>query len=129
MHVRDENHDLARALEAEITDGLHGRALTTTFVVDELMTLIQARGAGKAAVAMAADLLGLEGEEVPLATVLDVDQTLVHATWGTFQRHYEDGLSFTDCSHLVVMDRWNIDRLATFDGGFEGLVDVVPATG
>ena len=129
LHTRDRNHEAARALEAELLDGVHGRVMTTTSVGDELMTLIQARGGQASDVRAAADLLGLAGQGPPLATILDADPSHVVATGRLFDRHVDQGLGSTDRSHLVTMERWSIDRLATFDRGFEGLVEVLPATG
>ncbi len=42
-----------------------------------------------------------------------------------YRRHFDRGLSFTDCTTIAVMDELGMRDLATFDGGFEGLVGSV----
>lgn len=130
VHEDDEHNEDAEAILAAAMEGRHGRILTTRDIVGETLTLLLARGAPKATVQEFAALVGLE-EDPPhpqLSTVLDVQAALSLDAWELFQRHYEDsGLSFTDCTTVVAMRRKGIERIASFDEGFDGIVERVSA--
>jgi len=42
--------------------------------------------------------------------------------WITFSRYVDKKLSFTDCSIIKLMKNKGIDHLASFDGGFDGIM-------
>lgn len=126
VHERDDHHEQAQALVAACMDGAHGSIYTTSDVVDETFTLVLSR-AGAKGWGMIQDLGGLLGftETQPtIAMVVDIDRSSRHAAWTLFESHYEDeGLSFTDCTSLVAIRRKGIDAIASFDDGFDGLVE------
>lgn len=128
LHERDGRHEDAQALLAACMEGVHGAIYTTSDIVDETLTLTLARG-GDAGWGMIQDLGGYFGftETQPqLATVLEVDPSLQAQAWTLFERHYEErGLSFTDCTSLVTMRERDIETIASFDDGFDGLVERV----
>lgn len=128
LHERDQDHEAAQAIFAACMDGAHGQVFTTSDVVDETFTLALSR-AGADSGGMIQDLAGFVGftETRPtVASVLDVDRERQRAVWPLFERHYEEkGLSFTDCTSLVTMRERGIDKIASFDDGFDGLVERV----
>ena len=42
-----------------------------------------------------------------------------------YRSEFERGLSFTDWASVVLIEEEGLDAIATFDGGFRGLVEVV----
>jgi hypothetical protein len=42
--------------------------------------------------------------------------------WITFAKYADKKLSFTDCSIIELMKNKGIDHLASFDGGFDGIM-------
>lgn len=126
LHEDDEHHEHARAIVAACVEGRHGRVVATRDVVVETLTLLLARGLPRSAAREFAALVGLEADtSLPqLAAVLDVGTAGSREAWRLFRRHYEDkGLSFTDCTSLATVRRKGIDALASFDEGFDGLVE------
>lgn len=125
----DEHHEQAVELVRALGEGQHGVPLTSDYVVDEVMTLIRKRQDPPELEVRARRLLPFPEPGLPGLGLATVSPQQVRETMETFERYRDQGLSFTDASHLVLMDRYEIDRLATFDTGFEGLVDVVPEAG
>lgn len=127
-NTRESRREAAVDLFAEMVEGKHGRICTTTFIVDETLTLLGARGQSHEAARRILGIMGLAPDTgLPhLIEVLDVTLDDVRATLALQERHWDRGLSFTDCTSLHVMARDGIDALATLDAGFEGLVPVVP---
>lgn len=126
LNKGDENTEEAEAILAACMDGVHGAVLTTSDVVDETFTLLLARGSPLAHAEQFRTLVGWGTDEPPLASVLEIDQTRRRRAWDAFERHYEEkGLSFTDCTSLVTMRERGIDKIASFDDGFDGLVERV----
>lgn len=107
-------------------NGRHGAIFTTTFVMDEAISLARVR---KQPYAMVQDLLGLVGldDRAGVPTVVRLKEVGINdmAHCAALQERYWDrGLSFTDCTSLHVLARDGIDAIATFDAGFGGLATV-----
>lgn len=128
LHARDEHHEDAQAILTACLEGIHGPVYTTSDIVDETLTLTLARG-GAAGWGMIQDLGGYFGftkEQPQLATVLEIDRSIQIDAWTLFERHYDErGLSFTDCTSLAAMRDRGIDKIASFDERFDGLVERV----
>lgn len=124
---RDPNHDRAEALLRAVTDGAYGRAVTSDYIVDEALTWLRVRVRRRAAEQVLVRLVfGDEHHEPVVDHVLRVHGHVFNAALGLFGERFERGLSFTDCTTIVLMERHRIGHLATFDSGFPGLVSVVP---
>jgi predicted nucleic acid-binding protein len=54
----------------------------------------------------------------PFTIMLRVDDEAFDEAWGRFKS--ERGLSFTDCSSFVLMERYGVGNAFTFDGHFKG---------
>jgi len=54
--------------------------------------------------------------------MLFIDQEILERGWITFAKYADNKLSFTDCSIIELMKNKDIDHLASFDGGFDGIV-------
>lgn len=127
LYTRDSRHEPAKEVMQACLDGVHGRVVTTTFTLDELASIGQGKGLPRLWATELDDLMrpGPDGE----ATI-----ELIHPSGATLERahrryvdRYDQGLSLTDWVQVVTMEEEGIARIATFDTGFQGLVDVVPA--
>jgi len=68
-------------------------------------------------------MLGNEKKDIPrFINMLFIDQEILEKGWITFARYADKKLSFTDCSIIELMKNKGIDHLASFDGGFDGIV-------
>lgn len=127
FHVRDEHHQRALRLMDDIRARVLGRACTTTFVVDEFMSLCQRKGASHDQALRALALVGLSPGQGggPVVELLEVTIDELPFSIKAHERLRSRGLSFTDCTHLATMRRHRLEQLATFDSDFDGLVPVV----
>jgi predicted nucleic acid-binding protein len=121
----DVNH--ARARKALARLGRDGRELlTTTYVLDETLTLVRLRLGHPHAVTL--------GEKLMASTwcrILDISAELRQAAWEIFVRHSDQTFSFTDCTSFAVMRAMRLSEAFTFDRGDFGAAGfvVVPPVG
>jgi len=54
--------------------------------------------------------------------MLFIDLKMLENERDTFAKYADNKLSFTDCSIIELMKNKGIDQLASFDGGFDGIV-------
>jgi len=59
----------------------------------------------------------------PRIIELRVSGDAFNATWELLKSLKERFLSFTDCTSLALMEKNGIKRIASFDSGFDGLVE------
>ena len=95
--------------------------LTTTFVLDEVATLLNSQGYHRRAV-----LVGTQLMEDPAGGMVHVDPDLLSRGWAYFCRRADKRYSLTDCISFVVMRELGIQQALTFDhhfaqAGFEAL--------
>ena len=109
------NHETAINLLEEIEEKKFGNVLITDYLFDETMTLIFAKADIEKAIVVGKVLLNSY-------EVIEVSKSLFYEAWQLFQRH---NISFTDCTNVIVMKHFEIQYLATFDGGFKGIVKTV----
>jgi predicted nucleic acid-binding protein len=89
------------------------RLATSTYVFDELVTLVQARVGHHKAVAVGNALRTAAGLEM-----LAVSETVETASWNLFAQRGGRGYSFTDCTSFVLMQEFNLHRAVTLDQHF-----------
>jgi predicted nucleic acid-binding protein len=99
------------------------RVTTTTFVLDEVVTLLNSRGNHALAVAVGRQIL-----ESPAFGLIHIDDRLLSRGWDYFVRHEDKRYSLTDCISFVVMNERGLRRALTFDhhfaqAGFECVPD------
>jgi predicted nucleic acid-binding protein len=117
--MRDVNYqDAIRTLSS-----LRERLVTSDYVVDETLTLLQSRGERLHALKFGAKVI-----DGAFAEIITVHKHDFDRAWEVFQRCNDKGWSFTDCTSLVVMQRLGIQRAFAFDDHFRqfGAVTVVP---
>lgn len=88
--------------------------VTTTYIVDEVVTFFNNRGRHEKAVAIGHQLLTSRSIEL-----LHVDEELFRAGWEFLVKHGDKRYSLTDCISFVVMRRMGLQDALTFDAHFE----------
>jgi predicted nucleic acid-binding protein len=88
-------------------------AVTSTFIVDETVTLLQRRAGHRAALIFAERALGHA-----ILPVLEVNDSLLLDALARFRRSPGLEFSFTDCTTFCIMDREGIQRAFAFDEDF-----------
>ena len=87
--------------------------LTTTFVLDEVVTFLNSRGEHDLAVEIGNQML-----TSPAIEMIDVDRTLLQEGWTYFINHADKSYSLTDCVSFVAMRQRNLTESLTFDHHF-----------
>jgi uncharacterized protein len=115
------------ALEIK-NENIHGRVLnhwlslvdqkpqlvTTTYVFDEAVTLLNSRKLHGKAVEVGTLLL-----ESPDILLIDIDSSLFEQGWQDFKRYKDKSFSLTDCLSFVVMNERNVTSALTLDLHFQ----------
>jgi len=114
----DINHERAVKLMADALKGAYGRVFTSEdYILDEAVTLALVRTRRpELAIDVGKFILAS-----PRITLLIVSADMVGRAWERFQELAARGLSFTDCTTLVLMEQYGIDYLLSFDRHFDGL--------
>ncbi len=128
VNKRDEHHTSATRLVEEIIKNKYGAAFTSDMIFDESMTFILYKTGDIGKAASVRDLiLGNKEKDIPrFITIIFMDGDVLEKTWNPFVKYADKKLSFTDCSTLELMRLRGIEYLASFDGGFNGLVERIP---
>jgi predicted nucleic acid-binding protein len=115
----DRDHGSANAW----FEGNNERLATTDYVIDELLTLLKARGEYRRALRLGKKLFAEDICDLIWVTPEDIRQA-----WGLFSTYQDKEWSFTDCVSRSVMERSGITRVFAFDHHFRqfGTVTVVP---
>jgi predicted nucleic acid-binding protein len=89
--------------------------VTTNFIVDELITLLIARGLSFSAFeGMVDDLMAGK-----LCRVERVDSVVETAAWHFLKKHSDQRFSFTDCTSFLTMKSLGIRQVIALDHHFE----------
>lgn len=107
---KDRNHDAA----ARFVQESHSPLVTSTYVLDETVTLVQ-RHLGHALAIRVGQQLWAE-KIARLVHVTPADELLA---WSIFTRYPDKGFSFTDCTSFAMMQRLGLDTAFAFDAHFE----------
>lgn len=87
--------------------------MTTSLVLIETVTFINARGFHSKAVEYGDMLLGS-----PFVELVQVDESLLMEGWEYFKRHSDKRFSLVDCVSFVVMEKYDIYTAYAFDRDF-----------
>jgi predicted nucleic acid-binding protein len=122
---RDENHLRAEGIIAGVLAGEFGTAYTSDYIFDEAVTMALARtGRNELAISLGKAMLGQGGTRL-FSIMLKVDDEAFSRSWSAFVDYSERGLSFTDCTSIALIALRKIDKIASFDSSFDGLVERV----
>jgi len=111
---RDRAHELAKKILEKTMGGAHGKPLVTDYIVDEVLTWLNARATHELAVETA-DFFFLSDQ----VEVIKVDWAVLREAYEFFKKH--DFLSFTDCTTAAVAKTKGIKDIATLDEDFSKL--------
>lgn len=97
---------------------------TSTYILDETVTLIKAHLGHSAAVRFGEKL-----RQEQIAKLLRITEQDEQRAWEIFVRHQDKAFSFTDCTSFAVMERLQVDTAFAFDDHFRqyGKFVVVPS--
>lgn len=94
-------------------DSNNDRLVTSDYVADEVLTLINARYRRQTALQVGEALVGQRLAELLFLTEEDFGRA-----WEIFRSHSDKAWSFTDCTSLALMQRLGITRAFAFDRHF-----------
>lgn len=117
-NASDKNHERGKEVMKRALLGEFGTVYTSDYVIDEAITTALAR---TRRVEQAIDV----GEYIlssPRIVKLRVTEEVFEEAWERF-RSLKKLMSFTDCASLVLMEKEGIKKIASFDAGFDGLVE------
>ena len=109
----DEKHKSAQSVKARIASKELGQPYISDYIFDELVTFLKARQVRPEKVEEFGDSL-LEDESIKL---LKVDSAVFLRSWELFKK--SAGLSFTDCTSIVLAREFGIKNIASFDSDFD----------
>ncbi len=111
-YARDQYHSVAinhwNTLSRDSLD-----LVTTSYVLDEVVTFLASRGYHSEAVSIGNTLL-----QSSAIQMIHVDQPLLLEAWRYFQRHDDKRYSLTDCVSFAIMTNLGIQTAYSFDRNF-----------
>ncbi len=110
--ANDRYHEAARQHWERVKISLP-LLVTTSYVLDEIVTFFNRIGHHAKAVAVGNTLL-----YSPSVQFIHVDEALFYESWAYFQQHQDKDYSLTDCISFVVMRNLGIAVAYTFDRHF-----------
>lgn len=126
---RDAHHEAAWRILDRVAAGEWSSVHTSDYVVAESMNFIARKVKSKgAAEALADHVFGSTRGPAVVTSVLRIHSGRFATAAASFRKHFDEGLSFTDWTSLVVMEDERIGQIATFDRGFAGRATVVDGT-
>lgn len=109
----DQYHNSAQNIGQRLIVGEMGKCYTSEYIFSEVMTLLRARKFPENQI----EKVGSALLHDPLITLLRMDFAQFQETWALFKKY--EGLSFTDCSTIVVSNAFGIKAIASFDTDFD----------
>ncbi len=121
---KDKHHAQAFGLIDDIMENKYGAVFTSDLVFDEAVTFMLYKTGDIRNASRIRDLIsGNKEKNIPqFVNMLFIDSEVLEEGWKIFVKYADKKLSFTDCSTIVLMNTKDIEYLASFDGGFDGIV-------
>jgi hypothetical protein len=110
----ESRHDAAMKCLEEIRKGRHGAAVTSDFVLDEVLTLLRMKIGLPAAESVARR--SMESESVRIAYV---GPETFRQAWEMMRGHRDKRWSLTDCTSFLLMKDLGISVAFALDKNFE----------
>ena len=120
---RDPFHARAVVIGQEIMGGQHGRPVVSDYIFAEVLNFLSGRQTPEHRFRQVIDeLLGRGGH--PWVHLVRVGPEMFDAAVALFEKlGPARGLSFTDCSSIVLARGLGTSLIASFDSGFDGVLD------
>ncbi|KAA0222217.1 type II toxin-antitoxin system VapC family toxin [bacterium] len=109
----DQNHEAALLHWEQEVSSSPPSWITTSYVLDEVVTYFNACNLHAKAVEIGQRLMSS-----PSIQFVHVDESLFQEAWSYFQRHNDKRYSLTDCVSFVLMTKMGIKSALTFDKHF-----------
>ena len=110
--MTDQNHEKALQLWNELLKDLP-EMVTTTYVIDEIVTFFNSRSRHAKAVEIGNRLINSRSVQI-----IHVDQGLFDRGWEYFKQHDDKTFSMTDCISFIVMKEQGSESALSFDKHF-----------
>jgi len=109
INIKDPDHSKMR----EILESFNGSLITSSYIFDEIVTLVLARSGHQKAVKVGEVLLSPRAVEMVRVGAADE-----RAAWQLLQERPGKAYSFTDCTSFVLMRRLKLTKALTLDEHF-----------
>jgi uncharacterized protein len=115
LEAEDEiTHEKARKFLSEIATGRHGITVTTDYVLDETMTLLQSKKGLEAAIAFIDKIRRSKS-----IRIFWVSENIFDKALDIFRKTADSRWSFTDCTSFSLMKDLTITEAFTLDNHFK----------
>lgn len=121
-HDAARNESAGRALEG-IFEGAFGQPYLSDYILDECITLTQARSPSFEPVATLIKKLTGRDPFPPVYDVLFVSRDGFFDALDVIQRYSDQDLSFTDATSIALANEHHIDAVLSYDDAFDGVID------
>ncbi len=109
----DKDHHKALKYETEIKYKENIRLITSSYILDETLTLIKIKLGYEASIKF-----GEKIRKSKIIRVIHISEELEEKAWEIFIKYKDKGFSFTDCTSFALMKRYKIKSAFTFDKHF-----------
>ncbi len=114
IEAEDEiNHQSAQKFLVEIASGKHGILITTDYVLDETLTLLQSKKGLPVALTFIEKI-----RKSKSIRVFWVSESIFEKALDIFKKTSDSQWSFTDCTSFALMKDLSITEAFTFDNHF-----------
>jgi uncharacterized protein len=113
LDERDGFHRKAIAVQSDLVHGVHGRLVSTDYVLDEAATYLRMHGPPRALGAFRGVL-----ERSKSVEVVWTSPERFWAAWDLLDAHQDKSWSLTDCVSFLTMRALDIGRAFGFDADF-----------
>lgn len=125
VNVKESSHKLVTSQMKQIILGKYGSIVISNFIYDEVLTLARARTRDCKVGNKIKILIKKEINGKKLIKMINITEELMNKTELIYDNYCKEGLSFTDCSILSVMNDKKITNLATLASEFNGKANVI----
>lgn len=115
-------HDVASGALEAVYHGQYGPPYTSDDVFDETITVTERLTGSHLAATQRSDRLQGRDQYPRVFDLLHVTTAVFADAITVFERHDDQGLSFTDASSVALVDRHDLDGLLRFHSDFDGVV-------
>ncbi len=117
MNDADIHHGKALKIFQELAENKYGETVTSDYIFDEAVTVTSRKAGRQTAINLGNFILNSE------IVLIKISNLLIEKSWELFQK--TDGLSFTDCTNISLMQTFRINNIATFDKSFSQIEGII----
>lgn len=113
FYSKDKNYLKAQNIKSEIQKNIHGKMITTNYILDELITLLRGYIDHKKIITIV--------ESIKSSTniiIIWITKKVEENSWNYFKKYQDKEYSFTDCSSFVIMNLLGIKKAFSYDNHF-----------